>query len=85
MTLTRRAAPRRAPPPPAQTLDRGGVVAAPTDKGIVQQARHVWSLSHAVRSKAMTGQAARRAKALARSSWHFMRDHIHRAAEPGTW
>lgn len=58
---------------------------APTHKGIVQQARHCWAFSHAVRSGALRGRGARRGEALARSAWGFMQRHLHREQQPGTW
>jgi mannose/cellobiose epimerase-like protein (N-acyl-D-glucosamine 2-epimerase family) len=69
------------------TLERGGRVGKPADKGIVPQCRHVWAMSRAVLSGALpAGTAdARAAEAAARSAWRFMVDHLHRADRPGTW
>ena len=70
------------------TLGRGGAVTAPTNKGVVQQARHLWSLSHALRARALRGRARRAAAAkAARSLFAFMRAHLARADEgqPGLW
>ncbi|KAI8465540.1 MAG: Six-hairpin glycosidase-like protein [Monoraphidium minutum] len=66
------------------TMDRGGVAGEPSDKGLVQQARHVWTFSHAAASGLLRPADAAAAEAAARSAWAFMADHMQRA-ERGTW
>lgn len=74
-------------PPFRQTLNRGGVVGEPSDKGVVQHARHVWTFSHAAASRLLRGDAAARASAenAARSAWAFMLKHMQRPEQQGTW
>jgi hypothetical protein len=67
----------------SQTLNRGGLVVAPYDKGTVQQARHCWAMSHAVASGAVQGEQAKRAEAAARSTWAFMNKAMRRP--DGLW
>lgn len=70
-----------------QTLNRGGAVGAPTDKGVVQQARHAWTFAHAAASGLLRNDPAAQAGAerAARSAWRFMTDHMQRPQAPGTW
>ncbi|KAI8467612.1 MAG: Six-hairpin glycosidase-like protein [Monoraphidium minutum] len=61
------------------TLERGGAPGSPTDKGIVQQARHCWALSKAAAAPgAPPPGGAGRAEAGARAAWEFINARMRR-------
>jgi cellobiose epimerase len=53
-------------------LDRRGRPTAPTDKGVIQQARHLWSFSTWYERREPTASI----RALAESPYHFLVDHM---------
>lgn len=54
------------------TIDRAGEPKEPTDKGLIQQSRHLWTLSTWYERRAATPEV----KALADTSYRFLVDHF---------
>src|SRR5262245_57545773 len=57
------------------SLDRDGNAAAPTTKGLIQQARHLWTWSMWYRERESTA----RIRELADSTYRFIVDHLRAA------